>query len=58
MRADLAAFAVAALTIVGIILLSALGQPVPEVLVTVALVSVGAGSGASVPRARGAHAAA
>ncbi len=55
--ADLAAFVLAALCVVAITVLVALGQAVPDVLVTIALVSAGAGSGAAIPRARTAPAA-
>lgn len=54
--ADLAAFILAALCVVAITLLAALGIDVPDVLPTIALVSAGAGGGASLPRARAAAA--
>lgn len=50
--ADLSAAVLAALCVVGVILLTALGQPVPDVLVTIALVSVGVSGGAALPRTR------
>jgi hypothetical protein len=50
MRGDLAAFALAALVVTAIAVLAALGQPVPDVLSTVVLVSVSAAAGAAVPR--------
>lgn len=50
LRADVLAYALAALAVVAITLLAALGQDVPEVLVTVALVAAGAGAGGAVPR--------
>ena len=49
-RADLAAFALVALCVVAIVILSIVGQPIPEVLSTVALIAVGAATGASIPR--------
>lgn len=48
--ADLSAAVLAALCVVGIIVLTALGQVVPDVLVTIALVSVGVSGGAALPR--------
>jgi len=49
-RGELAAFALVALVVIAVTLLAALGYPIPDVLVTVALVAVGGGAGASVPR--------
>jgi hypothetical protein len=49
-RGDVAAFALAALVVIAIAVLAALGQPVPDVLATVALVAVSAAAGATVPR--------
>ena len=49
---DVAAFTLAALCVVAIAILAGLAVPVPEVLITIALVSVGAGGGAAVPRTR------
>lgn len=51
MRADVLSGATTALCVVSITLLAALGAPVPDVLVTVALVSAGAGAGSAIPRA-------
>jgi ribosomal protein L12E/L44/L45/RPP1/RPP2 len=51
LRADLAAFALVALCVVAILVLAVVGQPIPEVLSTVALIAVGAATGASIPRA-------
>lgn len=47
---DVLAFILAALCVVGIIVLAVLGQPIPDVLTTVALFSAGIGGGASLPR--------
>lgn len=49
---DVAAFILAALCVVAIAILAGLAVPVPEVLITIALVSVGAGGGAAIPRTR------
>jgi hypothetical protein len=49
-RGDVAAFALAALVVIAIAVLAALGQPVPDVLATVALVAVSAAARATVPR--------
>lgn len=49
---DVAAFVLAALCVVAIAILAGLSLAVPEVLITIALVSVGAGGGAAVPRTR------
>lgn len=49
-RGDVAAFALVALCVVAVTVLAALGQSIPDVLITIALVAVGAGGGASVPR--------
>ena len=46
------AFVLAALCVVAITILAGLSLTVPEVLITIALVSVGAGGGAAVPRTR------
>lgn len=47
---DVAAFILAALCVVAIAILAGLGVAVPEVLITIALVSVGAGGGIAIPR--------
>ena len=49
-RGDVAAFALVALVVIAITILSALGATIPDVLTTVALVAVGGGAGATVPR--------
>lgn len=48
--ADLSAFVLAALCVVAITILAALGIEVPEVLPIIALVSAGVGGGAGLPR--------
>lgn len=48
--ADVAGAALTALCVVGVVVLSALAVPVPDVLVTIALVSVGVSGGAALPR--------
>lgn len=50
--ADVAAFVLAALCVLAIATLAALGVAVPDVLPTIALVSAGAGGGAAIPRTR------
>lgn len=49
---DLAMLVLAALCVVAITILAALGADIPEVLSTVALVAAGAGGGAALPRLR------
>lgn len=44
-RPDLAALAVCALTVIGIVVLTALHNPVPDVVPTIALISLSAGVG-------------
>ena len=49
LTASAATFAVLALVIIGIVVLVALGHPVPSILETVALVAVGGQAGAALP---------
>ena len=52
MNAALASFILAALCVVAITVLAALSVPIPDVLPTVALVSVGGGAGLAAPAKR------
>ena len=45
------AFAIVALDLIGMVVITALGHPIPDILSTIALVAAGAGGGAAVPHA-------
>lgn len=50
LHADVAAFVLTGLCIVAVAILAAIEVDIPEVLVTVALVAIGASGGAALPR--------
>lgn len=52
-RTDLTAFSLTGLCVVAMVVLAALHQPIPELLATITLVSLGVGGGAALPRTAG-----